>query len=140
MKTMDVTKLSETYSTAYYNRTEDGIEILVSEYLEEHEDDYLSGDVSETLANLPSDEFVEYYKLTFTSKVRTTLLEWKETFFFAAEDYEFEQIESKLPHTKEQFSQLTDEQLFVIIVDYIAEIASVDWSPITFEEFFVYEN
>ena len=108
MKTMDVTKLSETYSTAYYDRTEDGIEILVSEYLEEHEDDYLSGDVSEILANLPSDEFVEYYKLTFTSKVRTTLLEWKETFFFAAEDYEFEQIEPKLPHTKEQFSQLTD--------------------------------
>ena len=122
MRIMDVLQHSETFSKAYYRRNEDEIVILMSQYLEDNEDTYLSESVEETYQSLPSTEHVEYYHLVFGKGLKSLLEKWSEEF------------------DKEQYRQLSDEQLFKIIVDFVAEVASVDWETVDFSSVFNYKN
>lgn len=140
LKILDVTALSETFNQAYINRSEDQIEILLSQELEGKEDLYLTDSVYETLSDLPTSFDVEYYRLTFAPEVYTRFKEWADEFTFEAEDYEYQTFSKYIPHTQEQFKQLTDEQLFSLIVNFMGEVASVSWETVSFEDFLYYVN
>lgn len=140
LKIMDVLALSETFNTAYINRSEDQIEILLSQALEGNEDEYLTDSVYETVNDFPTSFDREYYRLIFTPDIHTRFKEWAEEFTFEAEDYEYPKFAKYLPQTKEQFNQLTDEQLFSLIVNFMGEVASVDWESISFEDFLTFVN
>lgn len=140
MRIMDVYQHSETFSKAYYRRNEDEIVILMSQYLEDNEDTYLSESVEETYQNLPSTEHVEYYHLVFGKGLKSLLEGWSEEFDIEAEGYGYPEYKALIPNNKEQYSQLSDEQLFKIIVDFVAEVASVDWETVDFSSVFNYKN
>lgn len=140
MRIMDVFQHSETFSKAYYRRNEDEIVILMSQYLEDNEDSYLSESVEETYQSLPSTEHVEYYHLVFGKGLKSLLEKWSEEFDIEAEEYGYPEYKALIPNNKEQYSQLSDEQLFKIIVDFVAEVASVDWETVDFSTVFNYKN
>lgn len=140
LELLNVTDLSEIFHKAYINRTEDSIEILLSQQLEENEDEYLTDSVYDTMSDLPSSFDVEYYKLTFSPDIKATFSAWADEFTFEAEEFEYPKFSTYLPKTQEHFKQLTDEQLFSLIVNFMGEVASVDWETIDFSEFLYYVN
>src|SRR5574344_180322 len=132
MKTMDVSRLSETFNTAYYERDDKEMVIVLWQVVEQDEDNYLSvGTVEEMFQELPSTRESEFYRLKFTSQLKEGMEEWAQEFPLEAEDFNYEVMHKFLPPTKENFKNLSDEQLFTLIVDFVAEVASVDWEPIT---------
>lgn len=140
LKILEVSALSEIFNKAYINRTEDHIEILLSQELEKAEEEYLTASVYETFSDLPSSFDVEYYRLTFTPEIHTRLKEWAEEFTFEAEEFDYPVMAKYIPQTQEQFNQLTDEQLFSLVVNFMGEVASVDWESITLSDFLTYTN
>lgn len=140
LKILEVSALSEIFNKAYINRTEDQIEILLSQELEKAEEEYLTASVYETFSDLPSSFDVEYYRLTFTPEIHTRLKEWAEEFTFEAEEFDYPVMAKYIPQTQEQFNQLTDEQLFSLVVNFMGEVASVDWESITLSDFLTYTN
>lgn len=141
MKIMNVTHLSETFNTAYYERDEHEMVIVLSQVVERDEDEYLSAhSVEEMFQSLPDNRESEYYHLKFTHLLKERFEEWAEEYPLEAEDYNYEKMHTYLPPSKAQFKNLSDEQLFTVIADFIAEVAAVDWGHIDFDDFFEYKN
>lgn len=140
LKVLDVGSLSEIFNKAYINRSDEQIEILLSQELEKQEEEYVTQSVYETYSDLPSSFDVEYYRLTFSPEMHSRFKEWAEDFTFEAEEFEYPVMSNYIPQTQEQFQQLTDEQLFSLIVNFMGEVASVDWEDITFTDFLYYVN
>lgn len=140
LKVLDVGSLSEIFNKAYINRSDEQIEILLSQELEKQEEEYVTQSVYETYSDLPSSFDVEYYRLTFSPEMHSRFKEWAEDFTFEAEEFDYPVMSNYIPQTQEQFQQLTDEQLFSLIVNFMGEVASVDWEDITFTDFLYYVN
>lgn len=140
LKVLDVGSLSEIFNKAYMNRSDEQIEILLSQELEKQEEEYVTQSVYETYSDLPSSFDVEYYRLTFSPEMHSRFKEWAEEFTFEAEEFDYPVMSNYIPQTQEQFQQLTDEQLFSLIVNFMGEVASVDWEDITFTDFLYYVN
>lgn len=140
LKVLDVGSLSEIFNKAYINRSDEQIEILLSQELEKQEEEYVTQSVYETYSDLPSSFDVEYYRLTFSPEMHSRFKEWAEEFTFEAEEFDYPVMSNYIPQTQEQFQQLTDEQLFSLIVNFMGEVASVDWEDITFTDFLYYVN
>lgn len=140
LKVLDVGALSEIFNKAYINRSDEQIEILLSQELEKQEEEYVTQSVYETYSDLPSSFDVEYYRLTFSPEMHSRFKEWAEEFTFEAEEFDYPVMSKYIPQTQEQFQQLTDEQLFSLIVNFMGEVASVDWEDITFTDFLYYVN
>lgn len=140
LKVLDVGSLSEIFNKAYINRSDEQIEILLSQELEKQEEEYVTQSVYETYSDLPSSFDVEYYRLTFSPEMHSRFKEWAEEFTFEAEEFDYPVMSNYIPQTQEQFQQLTDEQLFSLIVNFMGEVASVDWEEITFTDFLYYVN
>lgn len=140
LKVLDVGSLSEIFNKAYINRSDEQIEILLSQELEKQEEEYVTQSVYETYSDLPSSFDVEYYRLTFSPEMHSRFKEWAEEFTFEAEEFDYPVMSNYIPQTQEQFQQLTDEQLFSLVVNFMGEVASVDWEDITFTDFLYYVN
>ena len=140
LKVLDVGSLSEIFNKAYINRSGEQIEILLSQELEKQEEEYVTQIVYETYSDLPSSFDAEYYRLTFSPEMHSRFKEWAEDFTFEAEEFDYPVMSNYIPQTQEQFQQLTDEQLFSLIVNFMGEVASVDWEDITFTDFLYYVN
>lgn len=140
LKVLDVGSFSEIFNKAYINRSDEQIEILLSQELEKQEEEYVTQSVYETYSDLPSSFDVEYYRLTFSPEMHSRFKEWAEEFTFEAEEFDYPVMSNYIPQTQEQFQQLTDEQLFSLIVNFMGEVASVDWEDITFTDFLYYVN
>lgn len=140
LKVLDVGSLSEIFNKAYINRSDEQIEILLSQELEKQEEEYVTQSVYETYSDLPSSFDVEYYRLTFSPEMHSRFKEWAEDFTFEAEEFDYPVMSNYIPQTQEQFQQLTDEQLFSLVVNFMGEVASVDWEDITFTDFLYYVN
>lgn len=140
LKVLDVGSLSEIFNKAYINRSDEQIEILLSQELEKQEEEYVTQSVYETYSDLPSSFDVEYYRLTFSPEMHSRFKEWAEDFTFEAEEFDYPVMSNYIPQTQDQFQQLTDEQLFSLIVNFMGEVASVDWEDITFTDFLYYVN
>lgn len=125
MKLMEISH--ETYNQVVYQRTNDYIELLWSQYVEEHPE-VLEENLNEVI--VPNTESYEYLRIDFTPELYNYLKEVQEKYPVEAEDLGITKRLKNFPKTKEGYQKLSDEQLHHLAMNFLIELTTLEFENV----------